>query len=176
MAPLIAALINAGLPLLANAVMSKGKDIVEEKTGIKLPDIQMGQSIPPEQVVALRKVEVDRETTLRELDVREFEAETKDKQDARDLQKIALTQDDEFAKNFIYYFAVLWTVLASIYIYSITFTEIPKDNVRYVDLVLGFLLGTALSGVFQFFFGSSARSAAKDSTIKNMAKQIGPTS
>lgn len=176
MVPLIAALVNAGLPLLANAVMAKGKDIVEEKTGIKLPDLKMGEALPPEQVVALRKVEVDRETTLRELDVREYEAETKDKQDARDLQKAALAQDDDFAKNFIYYFAMLWTVLASAYIYGITFYDVPKENVRNVDLVLGFLLGTALAGVFQFFFGSSSRSAAKDKTINQMVKQIGPSS
>jgi hypothetical protein len=38
MAPLIAALLKAGLPLLANAALAKGKEYIEEKAGVKLTE------------------------------------------------------------------------------------------------------------------------------------------
>jgi hypothetical protein len=39
------------------------------------------------------------------------------------------------------------------------------------DTILGFLLGTAIAGIFQFFYGSTQRSRDKDDTIKNLSKQ-----
>lgn len=51
-----------GLPLLANAVVSKGKEYIEEKTGIKLPD--PASSVPPEQLLELKKAEFAHEEFL----------------------------------------------------------------------------------------------------------------
>jgi len=64
MLPLIMALVNAGLPLLANAVVSKGKDFVEIKTGLKLPDVSFGQALSPADALALKKAETDHQEFL----------------------------------------------------------------------------------------------------------------
>uniref|UniRef100_A0A6M3KPH6 Putative colicin V production protein n=1 Tax=viral metagenome TaxID=1070528 RepID=A0A6M3KPH6_9ZZZZ len=78
-----------------------------------------------------------------------------DLKDARKMQTAALQQTDIFSKRFIYYFASFWSVFACLYVGGITFTEIPQENVRFADTVLGFLLGTVVASLIAFFYGSS---------------------
>ena len=77
---------------------------------------------------------------------------------ARDLQKVALTQEDRFSKRFIYYLAAFWSLAGVSYIFLITFTEVLND--RIADTVLGFLMGTIVSTIINYFFGSAAPSAS----------------
>lgn len=103
-----------------------------------------------------------------ELQLEETKALLADVADARSLQAEALAQDDVFAKRFIYYFAIAWSLFAMIYFTWATFGTIT--NQRFADTILGFLLGTAIAGIFQFFYGSSARSAKKDDVIHAMTR------
>jgi len=80
--------------------------------------------------------------------------------DARELQKIALQQDDLFSKRFIYYLAIFWSVVCSIYFFLATFTQVINEEMA--DIILGFLLGTVSGTVINFFFGSSQGSKEKD--------------
>jgi hypothetical protein len=54
------------------------------------------------------------------------------------------------------------------YFVFVTFGAV--SNLRMADTILGFLLGTAIAAIFQFFYGSSARSREKDDTIKQLSK------
>lgn len=78
-----------------------------------------------------------------------------DVQDARDMQKENLKQDDKFSKRFVYILASVWSVFSMIYIMLITFSAIPTANVRFADTILGFLLGTIVATIINFFLGSS---------------------
>jgi len=77
MIPIIQTLLSNGLGLVANAVMAKGKEWVEEKTGVKLaPDM------PPEQIAQLKIAEMQHEEELmrlrleeNKLDIEAFKAE-----------------------------------------------------------------------------------------------------
>jgi hypothetical protein len=77
MMPLIQTLLTNGLGLVANAVMAKGKEWVEDKTGVKLtPDM------PPEQIAQLKIAEMQNEEELmrlrleeNKLDIEAFKAE-----------------------------------------------------------------------------------------------------
>jgi len=77
MMPIIQTLLTNGLGLVANAVMAKGKEWVEGKTGIKLaPDM------PPEQIAQLKIAEMQHEEELmrlrleeNKLDIEAFKAE-----------------------------------------------------------------------------------------------------
>lgn len=88
---------------------------------------------------------------------------------ARHMQEVALQQDDPFAKRFVYWFSICWSVFAACYIVGITFVKIPAENQRYADTILGFLLGTVIATMFQFFLGSSIGSKAKDTLAEMLA-------
>ena len=63
---LIAPLLSQGLSLLGNAVLAKGKDWVEQKTGVKLD-----QPLSAEDTLKLRQYEMDHEEELLRLRVEE---------------------------------------------------------------------------------------------------------
>jgi hypothetical protein len=150
---IISTLVTNNLPKLAQAVVDKGVDYVSEKTGVELkPDM------PVEDL-----------SVLREQEFKWAELEQKDRDGARHMQEVALAQDDVFSKRFIYYLAAFWSIFAVVYICAITFAPIPETSVRFADTILGFLLGTIVATILQFFFGSSKSSKDKtDAMIKGM--------
>ena len=94
-----------------------------------------------------------------------------DRANARSMQAAALNQNDLFSKRFVYYFATFWSIASALYIAFITFGEIPEANVRFADTILGFLLGTIVATIVQFFFGSSDSSKQKDGALESLAKK-----
>lgn len=93
-----------------------------------------------------------------------------DTQDARKMQMAALAQDDLFSKRFIYWFASFWSLFAMVFMVVVTLCNIPEANTRVVDTILGFLLGTAIAGIFNFFLGTTFRSQKKDDTISALSR------
>lgn len=106
----------------------------------------------------------------KKLDVELEKAYLADVGNARHMQEIALQQDDKFAKRFVYIFALVWSLFAVIYFACVTFIELPATGIRMADTILGVLVGTVLSGFFNYFYGSSARSAKKDDVIQSLTK------
>ena len=91
-----------------------------------------------------------------------------DRSNARELAKAELVQDDAFVRRFRYYYAIGLSLAAILYVGFITFGTIPKDNQRFADVILGFILSGVLGTVISFFFGSTHNSALKDSTINDL--------
>ena len=85
--------------------------------------------------------------------------------DARAMQAKALEQDDNFSKRFIYYFAAFWSLCAVIYIGCITFVTIPEASIRFADTILGFILGTVIATIINFFYGSSSGNERRSEKI-----------
>jgi hypothetical protein len=150
LAPLLATLASNGLGMVADAVTKKGKEFVEEKLGIDLT-----QDPTPETVANWKIAAQQHEREL-------LQMAYGDTANARNMQVEALRQDDLFSKRFIYIFATFWSIFAAGYIGFITFGTIPEDNQRFADTILGFLLGTVVATILQFFFGSSMGSKEKD--------------
>lgn len=74
-----------------------------------------------------------------------------------------------FYKHFIHIYAIYWSLVSTAYIGAITFIQIPESSVRFADVIIGFLLGTVVSTIIQFFFGSSKSSRDKDDAmLKNI--------
>ena len=69
------------------------------------------------------------------------------------------------------YLATFWSVTAVVYIFLITFTFIPEMNVRFADTILGFLLGTVVATILNFFLGSSASSKEKTEVLAAELKE-----
>lgn len=79
----------------------------------------------------------------------------KDRADARALQKSALESHDPVARRFIYFFAAFWSLAAVTFMGGITFLTIPDNNVRFADTILGFLLGSIVAVIINYFYGAS---------------------
>jgi len=144
-----------------------------ELIGIKMD----GNELSNEQVAKLRELEASSKIELEKLAL-EFKKEdnraseavvsevNKNTADARAMQVAALGQDDKFSKRFVYVFAAGWSIVAVVYIFMITFMSIPTANVRFADTVLGFLLGTIVATIINYFYGSSKSSSDKNDFIK----------
>jgi membrane protein required for beta-lactamase induction len=104
-------------------------------------------------------------TKLAELDLRQFELENQDRDSARHMQETALNQEDKFAKHFIYWFAWFWSVGSMAYFFAITFGTVPASGKDFGNIILGFLLGTAVATIISFFYGSSKSSKDKSDTL-----------
>ena len=102
---------------------------------------------------------------LAEIDLRQFELENEDRASAREMQIAALQQESWFAKNFLYIFTSLWSAFAMVYFAFVTFGTVAESGVRMADTILGVLIGTVLTGFFNFFFGSSKGSKDKTDAL-----------
>ena len=102
---------------------------------------------------------------LAELDLKQFELEAADRDSARHMQEVALQQDDKFAKHFIYWFAWFWSIGSMVYFFAITFGTVPASGKDFGNIILGFLLGTAVATIISFFYGSSKSSKDKSDTL-----------
>lgn len=165
MAPLIAgilsSLISGGLPSVAKAVVEKGTTYVEEKLGVSLKP-EMSQ----EELQRVSEAAMKHEEFI-------IEQGYKDVADARDMQKEALKQDDVWSKRFIYIFSGLWSLFAMVFIFAITFGTVPEANIRFADSIIGFLMGTIIATMIQFFYGSSISSRKKTEEIIDGLKRGG---
>jgi hypothetical protein len=149
MIPLLPAILSTllanNLPKVAQAVLDRGLDYVQEKTGIEIKPDMSGEEI----------------TALREAAQKHVELANQDRADARAMQSLALQQEDTFSKRFVMYLTIFWSVVSSLYIAGITFIELPIASTRFADTILGFLLGTVISAFVQFWVGSSNGSDKK---------------
>ena len=177
MAPLLAAAIPALVDLIPNAIGWFGGDdaekaaeevlgIASKVTGINEKDKAL-EAIQSDSNIALefKKAVMKDKHRLDEM----FLA---DKKNAREMQNTALNQGDLFSKRFVYYFAIGWSVFAMIYLGAITFVDLPEGSTRFADTILGFLLGTIISGIIQFFYGSSQGSKDKNVQQNDIVKAL----
>jgi len=172
MAPLVAALIKGGLPILAKALVTHGKDWVEEKTGIDLPSMEEPE-LTAEQLGQLRVAELKHKDTLAQAITAITGAEIADVDSARKLQMAAMTGKESWlSAHFIYLLTVFWSLASVAYLGCVTFMDVPANNQRIVDTILGFLLGTAISSIFGYFYGTSRSSSAKDGVVSRLLDRL----
>jgi len=146
-----------GSSVLPGAGTAVGADLGRRIAGA------LGVEATPDAVAAkIQEAPEEAKLKLKELDIEYTRLFLDDKADARALQVAALNQDDTFSKRFLYYFAAGWSLFAMLYVAAITFVGVPEDSVRFADTVLGFLLGTLIAAIINFFFGSSRRDQDRD--------------
>ena len=172
---IITPLLGNGLNLVANAVLAKGKKVVEEKLGVELkPDmspedlarVQIAQMEHEEELLKLR-LEEDK------LDLAELEMHLKDTNDARVRETQIVTSDKAPLLN------KLITPILALGLLGITFTLFgivlfqasPIDPSRKDILIyiLGVLSAVATQ-VVSYYFGSSQSSKDKTDALKEAMK------
>ena len=172
MVPIVQMLISSGMSLLANVVKEKGKQWLEAKTGVDLSKADMS----PEDLLKLKQYEMDNEAELQEFQLEKLRLgveligmDYKDGENARALQVSALQQEDLFSKRYLYYFSSFWSLFAVTYAFAITFINVPEDGRRFADTILGLLIGTVVSQIFSYFYGTNKSSSNKDAIIAKLS-------
>jgi hypothetical protein len=151
-ASIVSGLIQNNMHKVADAVMDKGVDYVEQKMGIKLkPEGELTES----DVKSLQEAAMKHEEFM-------AEAQLKEMQSARNMQLEALKSSDPLVRRFVYFFIAFWSIWSAVMLPFMVFGEIPEDNVRFADTILGFLLATMIGSMFGFLLGSSLGSKEKD--------------
>jgi hypothetical protein len=83
------------------------------------------------------------------------ETSQKDVADARSTQQAMLASNDRVAAHFIYWFAWFWSIVSAGYFFAVSFLPVPDSSQHYADIILGFLLGTAVATIIGYFFGNA---------------------
>lgn len=151
-----------GIGFIDDLISEVGLPLV--KKGIKS---LTGIDIESKELTAEDKQKIiDSQIEIMKIDFEKLKLEYENTNSARDMQKVALQQDDVFSKRYVYYLATFWSFVAVVYIFLITFISIPEANVRFADTTLGFLLGTIVATIINYFFGSSKSSSDKNQLLK----------
>jgi hypothetical protein len=151
-ASIVSGLIANNMHKVADAVIDKGVDYVQDKMGIQLkPE---GEATK-EDYAKWNAEAAKHEEFMAEMDLKNMEG-------ARDMQKLAMQSDDPLVRRFAYYFMGTWSLFAMIVIPCLIWVPIPEGQMRFADAFQGFLLGTIVAGMFQFLLGSSLGSRSKD--------------
>ena len=168
-------LLGNGLNLVANAVLAKGKKVVEEKLGVELkPDmspedlakIQIAQMEHEEELLKLR-LEEDK------LDLAELELRLKDTNSAREREVQISTSDKAPLLNKIVTPVLALSILLLTFVLFgvVMFNDTPVEASRKDILIyiLGVLSAIA-SQIVSYYFGSSAGSKEKTDALKGAMK------
>jgi hypothetical protein len=173
--PILQPLLSNGLNLVANAVMAKGKKVVEEKLGVELkPDmspedlakIQIAQMEHEEELLKLR-LEEDK------LDLAELELRLKDTDSAREREVQISTSDKAPLLNKIVTPVLALSILLLTFVLFgvVMFNDTPVEASRkdIIIYTLGVLSAIA-SQIVSYYFGSSAGSKEKTEALKEVIK------
>ena len=151
---LLAPLLAQGLSLIGNAVMAKGKDWVEGKTGVRLD-----QPLSQEDVLKLRQFEMDHEEELLRLRIEDKRLDLADVQSARDMN----TRINEsanatwLAKNVPAILALIVIIVGFLLLGITKDADVRTAVVGLMTLVLG------------YYFGSTSSSRVKDDAIRALS-------
>ena len=175
MIPLIQTLLQNGLGLVANAVMAKGKEFVEDKLGVKLaPDMS------PEQVAELKIKEMEHEEELMrlrleegKLGLEELGIRIKDVGSARDREvQIATNKDAPLLNKIVTPLLALSLLLITFVLFGVVmFQSNPVDSSRKDILIyiLG-VLSAISTQIVSYYFGSSQGSKDKSEALEKAIK------
>lgn len=142
-AGIVANLINNGMHKVADQVIEKGVDAVQQKLGIELkPE---GEATP--EYNAKLQEEANRHS--------EFMAALDEKSTQRATD---MYMQDDSTKRFTQHYAWFLSVVTFAYFFIVSFVNIENKNRDFVNIILGFLIGTALNSLIRFFYGSSNKS------------------
>lgn len=155
MLPIVATLLAQGLGILGNAVMVKGKDVIEEKLGIDLEAAVQTE----EGLQNLRQLEVDHEQFLLTNALENRKLDVANVTNARD-SNVRIQESANaswLAKNAIYIIAFIVIIGGGVILVTSKEADVRMAAVSCITLVLG------------FFYGTTQQNRAKDSTIANLA-------
>ena len=142
-AGIVANLINNGMHKVADEVVEKGVDAVQQKLGMELkPE---GEATP--EYNAKLQEEANRHS--------EFMAQLDEKSTQRATD---MYMADDSTKKFAQNYAWFLSICSFAYFAAVSFMPVDNHNRDFINIILGFLIGTAVNSLIRFFYGSSNKS------------------
>ena len=139
-AGIVANLINNGMHKVADQVMEQGVEAVEKKLGMPLkPE---GEATP--EYNSKLQEEANRHS--------EFMAQLDEKSTQRASD---MYMADESTRKFSQAYAWFLTIASFLYFFAVSFMNVENKNRDFINIILGFLIGTAVNSLIRFFYGSS---------------------
>jgi hypothetical protein len=139
-AGIVANLINNGMHKVADQVLEQGVEAVEKKLGMPLkPE---GEATP--EYNSKLQEEANRHS--------EFMAQLDEKSTQRATD---MYMADESTRKFSQAYAWFLTAASFLYFFLVSFMPIENRNRDFINIILGFLIGTAVNSLIRFFYGSS---------------------
>ena len=173
MLPIIAGLLTTlaqnGLTTLAGAIQAKGKEVIEDKLGVKIPE-----NPSPADLLKLKQLENEHEEFLinasirqQEQDLASFKVEVEDRGSARDRDvKLAQAGYKNNRADLMFFLAV---VMVACLVWIVWKDSGINEYVKGIfTLVLGRFLGY-LDNIYNFEFGTTRGSKDKDATIQHLS-------
>lgn len=173
--PIIQPLLSNGLNLVANAVMAKGKKVVEEKLGVELKPDMSSEDLAKVQIAQMEHEEELLKLRLEEdkLDLAELQARLKDTNDAREREvQIANSDKAPLINKIVTPVLALSILLLTFILFGVVmFDDSPVEASRKDILIyiLGVLSAIA-SQIVSYYFGSSQSSKDKTDALKEAIK------
>jgi hypothetical protein len=152
-ASIVSGLIQNNMHKVADAVMDKGVDYVEQKMGIKLkPEGELTES----DVKSLQEAAMKHEEFMAEIDA-------KDRDSARNREiEIATSDKAPYINKVVTPYLALGVVGLSFMLFSILiFVEVKPEAKDILIYILG-VLSAAVTQILSYYFGSSQGSKDKD--------------
>lgn len=141
LAPILSTLASNGLGLLAGAIQAKGKEFVEQKLGISIPD--NASAFTPELIAKLKEKEMEHEEILLELSIKEQELYIEDVKSARNLG-IELSKAEGWLNQNIMPILALITIVGGALIMLLSSeSEVRMAAVSLMTMVLGYFFGSS---------------------------------
>jgi len=194
MPPFILTLLSSGLRLVANAALVKGKEFIQEKTGVDLDQA----ALSTEDQAKLRQFQAEHEEELlrlqledNKLGLEETKAFLADVADARKNQsEIQMSADAPWYAKAIQPTLAAFTVLATIVLFGLfvywsgditnlvdgRIEHMPRMNATQKDIIIYILgvLSAAVTQILGYYFGSSHGSATKSKSLDKVLAQTTP--
>lgn len=152
---IIDSLIDKDLFLIASAFRrgdEKDLELLEGKLrrelGIDITDINSIQSISDDLLNALKQFEVDKKDFLITT-IRKGESEP-----GHYPIPHTTAADDVHLINFRYRLATILVIMALLYIFAVTFYEVPKENQSVVYMATGIMISVVIGGIMTYFFNA----------------------
>ena len=191
MPPFVLALLSSGLRLVANAALVKGKEFIQEKTGVDLDQA----ALSTEDQAKLRQFQAEHEEELlrlqledNKLGLEETKAFLADVADARKIQsEIQMSANAPWYTKAIQPTLAAFTLLATILLFGMfvywsgditevvdgKHTLVKRINDTQKDIIIYILgvLSAAVTQILGYYFGTSQGSATKSRSLDKVLAQ-----
>ena len=175
MLPIIQSLLGNGLSLVANAVMAKGQEFVENKLGVKL-----APNMPPEQIAELKIKEMEHEEELmrlkieeNKLDLQELDMRIQDVGSARNREvQISTSKDAPLLNKIVTPLLALGILLLTFILFAFVMFDVSPVDASRKDILIYILgvLSAISTQIVSYYFGSSQGSKDKSDQLKEALK------